>query len=235
LSLFITFEGGDGSGKTTQAKDLYKHLHDENHPIIYTREPGGTFLGQLLQRWIALPQGKLPMEPPENLQFPLIEPPIGDALLPDAVLHSTAPRAELLLFLISRAQLVDELILPSLRKGKIVICDRFSDSTVAYQGYGRGIDIDLIKIANKIATNGLKPDLTVLLDITPEKGLARKLGREFFETNHLAFHHKVRDGYLTLAAEEPERWLVIDATLAKTEIEKIIWDRVSRLLEIKTS
>lgn len=231
MSLFITFEGCDGSGKTTQAKALYERLQKENYSVIYTREPGGTFLGQLLQRWIALPQGKLPIEPPTNSQFPLFEPPMGDALLPDAVLHSTAPRAELLLFLISRAQLVDEVIRPNLKKGKIVICDRFADSTTAYQGYGRGIDIALIKIANRIAAGGLKPNLTILLDLPPEKGLARKWAREYFETNHIAFHNKVRDGYLKLAAREPERWLVIDATLPRARIGKIIWDRVNQLLQ----
>ena len=149
---------------------------------------------------------------------------------PDAILHSTTPRAELLAFLISRAQLVDEVIRPNLEKGKAVICDRFADSTIAYQGYGRGLDLDLIKVANQIATQELKPDLTVLLDLAPEQGLSRKWSRDQFETIQLDFHHRVREGYLKMAVAEPDRWLVIDATLPKRKIAKIIWGGVSQLL-----
>jgi dTMP kinase len=114
----------------------------------------------------------------------------------------------------------------------IVVCNRYADSTTAYQGYGRQLDLELVEIANNIATQGLKPDLTILFDIAPERGLIRKFGaaRQNFEKEELEFHQRVRQGYLKLAANEPERWLVIDAEKSKEEIADIIWDRVSKLL-----
>ena len=128
------------------------------------------------------------------------------------------------------------MIRPGLEQGKVVICDRFSDSTIAYQGYGRGLNLETIEEINDLATEGIKPDLTVLLDIPARKGLSRKQSRsnDRFEAENIAFHHKIRDGYLKLAAEEPERWLIIDATMPRAEIGKIVWDRVSHLLQIKT-
>jgi dTMP kinase len=137
-----------------------------------------------------------------------------------------------MLFNASRAQLVDEVIQPALKAGEIVICDRYTDSTVAYQGYGRGIDIETIKNINDMATGDRKPDLTVLLDIPVNDGFARKTGQEpdRFEKEAKAFHQKVRKGYLRLAAEEPQRWLVIDARLSKETIKQIIWKKVSSLL-----
>jgi len=232
LGLFITFEGGEGCGKSTQSRLLLKKLEQRNIPAILTYEPGGTFLGQLLRQWIASSGGRFPIPEKNGLQLSLIEEPIGikaEVFEPDAVLHSTTPRAELLAFLIARAQLVDQVIFPNLDKGNVVLCDRFADSTVAYQGYGRGLDISLIKTANRIATQRLKPNLTVLLDVAPEQGLRRKWSRDQFEAIQLDFHHRVREGYLKMAAAEPDRWLVIDASLPKGKIAEIIWDKVSQL------
>jgi dTMP kinase len=137
-----------------------------------------------------------------------------------------------MLFNASRAQLVAEVIQPALKAGEIVICDRYTDSTVAYQGYGRGIDIETIKNINDMAAGNRKPDLTVLLDIPVSDGFARKTGQEpdRFEKEARVFHQKVRKGYLRLAAEEPQRWLVIDARLSKETIKQIIWKKVSSLL-----
>jgi dTMP kinase len=147
-----------------------------------------------------------------------------------------SPLSELFLFAACRVEIVNEVIRPGLEQGKIVICDRFSDSTIAYQGYGRGLNLETIEVVNDLATAGIKPRLTVLLDIPPDEGLDRKTSKDNdrFEAENIAFHRKVRDGYLTLAAEEPERWLVIDGTLPRAEIGKIVWDRVSRLLQLTT-
>ena len=203
MSLFITFEGGEGSGKTAQAKALYRRLVKLAIPAVLTHEPGGTTFGDKIARWLKLTQ---------DIRI--------------------SPLAELVLFNASRAQLVTEVIKPSLKSGKVVICDRYTDSTIAYQGYGRGLDLETVRMLNNIATQGLKPDLTVLLDISAEEGLARKEAKkqDRFEQEELAFHHRVRQGYLKLAANEPERWLVIDATQSKQKIVSIIWQRVSQLL-----
>jgi len=143
-----------------------------------------------------------------------------------------SPREELLAFTIARSQLVEEIITPNLKGKTIIICNRFADSTVAYQGYGRGLDIELVKVANQIATQGIKPDLTILLDIPPELGLARKFGddRNKFEKEELDFHRKVRDGYIKLASSEPDRWFKIDATKSQDEISEAIWTKVRHLI-----
>jgi dTMP kinase len=203
MSLFITFEGGEGSGKSSQTRALYRKLNRLDIPVILIHEPGSTTLGEKLTR-----------------------------LLKWAQSTNIAPTTELLLFNASRAQLVEEVIRPALTAGKIVICDRFTDSTVAYQGYGRKIDIDTINKINSLATAGLKPDLTVLLDIPVSEGFARKTGQEpdRFEKEAKAFHQKVRKGYLKLAAEDAQRWLVVDASLSRQEIQRIIWEKVSNLL-----
>jgi len=145
-----------------------------------------------------------------------------------------SPQAELFLFAASRAQLVSEGIRDSLKEGKVVICDRFSASTSAYQGYGRGLSVTAVEAVDSLATHNLKPDLIILLDISPEQGLARKqdLG-DPFELEELSFHRRVREGYLKMATSKPDRWLVIDASLPKSEIAEIIWKRVSQLLEKK--
>jgi len=203
MSLFITFEGGEGSGKSGQAKALYQRLTKLAIPAILTREPGGTTFGDKLARWLKRTQDT-----------------------------DISPLVELLLFNASRAQLVAEVIQPSLKSGMVVISDRYADSTTAYQGYGRGLDLQMVRAINNTATQGLKPDLTILLDIPAEDGLARKKGgeKDRFEQEELAFHQRVRQGYFKLAAAEPERWLVIDASQPKDKIHKIIWEKVRRLL-----
>ena len=203
MSLFITFEGAEGSGKTVQTRALYRRLSRLAIPALLTYEPGGTVAGERIARLVKWAH--------------------------DA---GISPLTELLLFNASRAQLVEEIIKPALKSGKVVICDRYADSTIAYQGYGRGLDLEMVRAANNTATGGLKPGLTILLDIPFEAGIARKANRKHdrFEQETIAFHRRVRQGYLKLAAEEPERWLVINASQPKDEIAKIIWQRVSRLL-----
>ena len=203
MSLFITFEGSEGCGKSTQARALWRKLVRLNIPAVLTHEPGGTALGNQLRH--TLKRGRQ---------------------------DKISPLAELFLFAACRIQLVTEVIRPGLQQGKVVICDRFADSTTAYQGYGRGLNLDTIKKINQLATQEVKPDLTILLDIPTQKGLGRKSAtNDRFEAEDIAFHNKVRDGYLKLAAGEPERWLVIDATLPRAEIGKIIWDRVNQLIQ----
>ena len=244
--LFITLEGGDGSGKSTQVEALASRLKRERIPVTTVREPGGTQLGVLLR---------------QVLKF------------------STAPRtsdAELLLFNASRAQLVAEVIRPALERGEMVISDRFVDSTVAYQGYGRGLPLERVEAVNSVGAGGLKPDLTVLLDFPPEERSSRgyrpvdlfeqKAIRDFsnalrqgklftgnyeqrevldpsqgsrqgalFEGGYedrevVEFDRRVRQGYLELASREPERWLVIDARIPQEEISHLIWHRVESML-----
>jgi dTMP kinase len=203
MSLFITFEGGEGSGKSLQTRALYRKLNSLKIPAILVHEPGSTPVGERLTRLLKWARGT-----------------------------SISPLTELLLFNASRVQLLDEIVRPALKAGKIVIYDRYADSTIAYQGYGRKVDIDTVKNINEMATGDLKPDLTVLLDISPDEGFARKTGQEpdRFEQEDRDFHRRVRKGYLKLATEEPRRWLVIDACLPKEQIKQIIWKRVSSLL-----
>jgi len=203
MSLFITFEGGEGSGKSVRARALYRELTRSAIPAILTHEPGVTSLGRKIARWLKWAQ-----------------------------YTAISPMAELMLFNASRTQLVTEVIRPGLENGQVVICDRYADSTVAYQSYGRGLDLTMVRAVNSAAVQGLVPDLTVLLDVPVEVGLARKSHRkqDRFEQETLAFHRRVRDGYLALAAAEPERWLVIDATLPGNEIAETIWQKVSQLL-----
>jgi len=203
MSLFITFEGGEGSGKSVQARALYRRLSKLAVPAVLTHEPGVTPLGQKIARWLKWGQD-----------------------------IAISPVAELLLFNASRAQLVSEIIRPDLESGKVVICDRYADSTTAYQSYGRELDLAMVKAVNNAAIQGLRPDLTVLLDIPAEAGLARKRDRkqDRFEREDIAFHQRVREGYLKLAANEPQRWLVIDASQSKAKVEQIIWQKVSQLL-----
>lgn len=203
MALFITFEGGEGSGKSVQSKGLYRRLDKLAVPALLTHEPGGTVLGEKLTR-----------------------------LLKWARDTGISPLTELLMFNASRSQLVAEVIRPALKAGKVVICDRYTDSTIAYQHCGRGLDLKLVKTINEGAAGGLAPSLTILLDVSPETGLTRKGNKkpDRFEQEDIAFHRRVRDGYLKLAADEPRRWLVIDASQPKEKIAGIIWQRVSRLL-----
>lgn len=195
--MFITIEGPDGGGKTTQMNLLVPALEKLGFDVVRTREPGGTPIGDQIR-----------------------------SVIMDMKNKSMHPRAEILLFCASRAQLVEELIRPSLAAGKIVLCDRYADSTMAYQGYGHGLDRGLLKTLLDFATGGLKPDLTILLDISAEAGLRRRI------TNHdewnrmddyaLQFHERVRNGYLKMAAEEPERFVIINADRPKEEIHEEI-------------
>jgi len=206
MSSFITFEGGEGCGKSVQAKALYKKLSTLAIPALLTHEPGGTSLGKKLGHWLKWTDDR-----------------------------GISSLTELLLFNASRSQLVAEVIRPSLENGMQVICDRYADSTTAYQGYGRGLDLETVKTVNDAATQRLKPDLTVLLDMPAEAGLARKKDRKHdrFEQEEIAFHQRVREGYLRLAINDPQRWLIVDASQSKVKVEQIIWQRVSQLLSSK--
>jgi len=203
MALFITFEGGEGSGKSVQARALYKRLSQSAIPVLLTHEPGGTPFGNKIGHWLKWGEVK-----------------------------DISPLTELLLFNASRAQLVSEVIRPNLKTGMVIICDRYTDSTTAYQGYGRGLDLEIVEAINNAATQELKPALTVLLDIPVAEGLARKRTKkqDRFEQEALAFHQRVRGGYLKLAANNPQRWLVVDASQSKAKIREIIWRRVSQLL-----
>ena len=182
---FITFEGGEGSGKSTQLHLLASRLESAGLPVRILREPGGTPVGEAVR-----------------------------ALLLDPEHTGLDAIAELLLYEASRAQLVAEVIEPALESGEIVLCDRFCDSTVAYQGFGRGLPLADVTALNAIATGGLAPDRTVLLDIDPELGLSRATahGADRLESEDIAFHRRVREGFLSVATAEPLRVRVVDAS-----------------------
>ena len=200
MSLFITFEGGEGSGKSLQSKVLQRHLQQLAIPSVLIHEPGCTVLGDRVRR-----------------------------VLKQASNVSISPLTELLLFNASRSQLVTEVIQAQLKKGHIVICDRFADSTVAYQHFGRGLERKLVADISRIAAQGCQPDITFLLDVPPEMGLSRKQlnTADRFEQEDLDFHTRVRQGFLQLAVEEPQRWAVIDSTLTKKRIAGLIWKKLS--------
>lgn len=195
MGLFITFEGPEGSGKTTQIRLLADWLQAQGHDVLTTREPGGT--------------------------------PIGDAirgLLLDPAHGEMSPAAEILLFSAARAQHVAQVIGPQLARCGVVLCDRFADSTLAYQGYGRRLDLDRLRMITAFATGGLTPDLTFCLDLPVVEGLRRKRGDGPAEWNRmereeLEFHERVRQGYLALAGGEPGRWVVLDAAQPVAEIQ----------------
>ncbi len=203
--MFITFEGPDGSGKSTQLRMLASALREEGREIVTTREPGGTEIGDQIRAVIMNMKNK-----------------------------AMDPRTELLLFNASRAQLVEELIRPSLAAGKIILCDRYADSTMAYQGYGHGLDKDELRRLLNFATGGLKPDLTLLFDISAEAGLKRRLSNHDewnrMDDYALQFHERVRGGFLELAAADPERWVVIDADRDPGVIHAEVLDIVKRKL-----
>ena len=203
MALFITFEGGEGCGKSVQSRALYRRLTQLAILTVLTHEPGGTPLSRKIGRWLKWTQDT-----------------------------DISPVAELLLFNASRAQLVEELISPSLGEGKVVICDRYADSTTVYQGYGRGLDLKTVAAVNEAGTTGLKPHLTFLLDMPVEEAMKRKDGekRDRFEEEDREFHRRVRQGYLKLASAEPQRWVVINATQSRQKIAEIIWRHVRTLL-----
>jgi dTMP kinase len=193
LGRFITLEGPDGAGKSMQAQRLADSLRGEGLTVLLTREPGGTALGERIR-----------------------------ALLLDGASLARGPRADALLFNAARAQHVTDVIRPALERGEIVVCDRFTDSTLAYQGYGGGLDVEGLRAVCAWATHDLRPDLTILLDLPVEAGLARRAagpaaGRNRFEDearHDQAFHERVRAGFQALAAAEPDRWRTVDASAA---------------------
>ncbi|MDD2320602.1 MAG: dTMP kinase [Geobacteraceae bacterium] len=213
MAYFITFEGIEGCGKSTQAEILSRELRAHtDFQLVATREPGGCPISDKIR-----------------------------AILLDADNRALVPLAELLLYAAARAQHVAEVIRPALEEGKIVICDRFTDATSAYQGYGRSLDLDLIENLSRLATGGLNPDLTILLDCPEEVGIERAMARinatsgareERFEQESLRFHRAVRQGYLKLAAAHPGRFVVIDGTLGISEaaaaIQNAVFSRIPR-------
>ncbi len=210
--VFVTFEGIEGSGKSTQIGLLADYLTTLGRPVTLTREPGGTPIGDQVRKILLDPASK-----------------------------GLDPVAELLLYTASRVQHLREVILPALEKGRVVLCDRFSDATLAYQGHGRGLDIDMIRALDRIVTGGRLPDLTILLDIGAAAGLARARGRNSsrqlehegrFENEEAAFHHRVREGYLALAKEQPERFRVVDASRSPDEVGQEIREIVDDMLRM---
>jgi dTMP kinase len=198
---FITFEGIEGSGKTTQIRLLMDWFKQRTHRALLTREPGGTSIGEQVR-----------------------------AVLLNPINTEMTPEAEILLFSAARAQIVREVIRPRLDEGWIVICDRFADSTLAYQGYGHGLPLDDLLRITEFATGGLWPDLTIYLDLDVETGLRRKAATpeewNRMEAKEVGFHKRVRQGYLALAAQNPDRWLVLDADQPVETIQEQILERV---------
>ncbi|HOG21820.1 MAG TPA: dTMP kinase [Flexilinea sp.] len=203
--MFITFEGPDGSGKTTQVKRIGRKLIEKGFDIVYTREPGGTEISDQVREILMNMKNK-----------------------------QMCPRTEILLFCAARAQLVEEVIRPALQSGKIVISDRYADSTLAYQGYGHGFEQETLKQLLNFATGNLWPDLTFLLDIPAEKGLRRRINNQEewnrMDDYQLAFHERVRNGYHQLAAADPQRWEIIDADQSEEAVENEIMQRLARRL-----
>jgi dTMP kinase len=202
--LFVTFEGGEGSGKSTQVARLAARLRALGIDPLVTREPGGTPVAEGIRALLLDPERR------------------------------PVPLAEALLMEASRAQLVETVVRPALVAGRVVICDRYGDSTLAYQGAGRGLDLALLAAWNDAATGSLRPDLTLLFDVAPGLGLERRRGASG-ATNRLdreppEFHERVRRGYLELARREPERWRVIDAARPADELEDLVWGAVEAKL-----
>lgn len=204
--MFITLEGPEGSGKTTQLPKLADYLRKSGFDVLTTREPGGTPISEQIRTVL------------HNLEN-----------------KEMNPRTEILLFQASRAQLVEQVIRPHLAKGGIVVSDRYADSTLAYQGYGHQIDIEPLRVLVTFATGGLKPDLTILLDVDVEIGLRRKeLKGEWnrLDAYNLEFHRRVRQGYLQLVRTEPQRWEVIDASQPPIQVQNEIRRLVTERLQI---
>lgn len=210
--LFITLEGGEAAGKSTQTRLIAAYLTRQGYKVTRVAEPGSTKLGSRVRRLVKYG----PM--------------------------AITPLAETMLFLAARTQLVEEVINPALGRGEAVVSDRFADSTLAYQGYGRGLDVADLRRLNDIATGGLTPDLTVLLDMPVEASVQRRKPRpaDRFElelpgendrASDQSFHEKVRQGFLALAQQAPEKWLVVDAGLPRREVSRLIRARVSNLLK----
>jgi dTMP kinase len=202
--MFITLEGPEGSGKTSQVPALADHIRSLGYKVLLTREPGGTFIGDQIRNVLVSLENK-----------------------------ALTPQAETLLFLAARAQLVREVIQPSLAAGVVVLSDRYADATLAYQGYGHGVDLDVLRKLLEFATGGLQPDLKILLDIDVENGLRRKT--DCGEWNRLdaysvAFHERVRKGYHSLVASEPDKWVIIDASRDRDSIQIDLREAVENAL-----
>ncbi len=202
---FITFEGGEGSGKSTHIERLVARLRVAGRTILVAREPGGTEVGEQIRHVLQYSKQSTAM----------------------------VPETELLLFCASRAQLVREIIQPALAAGQVVICDRFYDSTTVYQGIGRRIEPATVAAINRFAVGARVPDLTLIIDLDPRVGLERARGRELFdrmENQSLEFYQRVRQGYLDLAKREPQRVKIVDGNQPVPEVEKQIWEHVQRVL-----
>lgn len=203
--MFITLEGIEGCGKTTQIALLADYLTDCGYSVVRTREPGGTPFGESLRK--VLLQGGL----------------------------NVLPLSELLVFMAIRAQHVEEVIMPALSAGKVVLCDRFADATYAYQGYGRGTDLGIIGNLNRLVTKGVTPNLTILIDCDVEVGLKRKLSDnphvDRFEQEEISFHKAIKNGYRRLAKKDPKRFFVVNGDQDAASIHAILRDRVRMLLE----
>ncbi len=203
--MFITLEGPEGSGKSSQIGLLADFLRQQGFEVIMTREPGGTAIGDQIRQ-----------------------------VLHDVANSAMSSPAELLLYSASRAQLVNELVRPALDAGQVVICDRYADSTLAYQGYGRSLNLPELQTITQFATGGLKPDLTLLLDIDVERGLARRVdgGEEMnrLDLEVVEFHQRVRDGYHQLALADPDRWVIVDAdrsvTAVQADLQEIVLEQL---------
>ncbi len=202
--VFVALEGGEGAGKSTQIAALARMLGRDGREVVTCREPGGTSIGERLREALFATADD---------DFP------------------PAPETELLIFNAARAQLVQEVILPALERGAVVLCDRFTGSTVAYQHYGRGVPRDLVNAANAVATGGLQPHLVVLLQQEPERGFERTgKGRDYLERAGIEFHRAVARGFLEQAAADTDRWLVLDASKPEMQITHAILERVRGLV-----
>jgi len=196
---FITFEGSEGCGKSTQSKLLYQYLKRKGYKVIYLREPGGTKISERIREIL--------LDPKNHMN----------------------PICEMLLYMAARAQVVNNIIKPAVAKGKIVVCDRFLDSTIAYQGYGLGIDIGFIKKVGAFVASGAKPDLTIFLDLPVKKGLKhRHLVKDRIERRSLAYHGRVRNGYLKLAALEPKRIKIVKVDVDKNKTQAKIRELIEK-------
>lgn len=200
--MFITFEGIEGSGKTTQAHLVYRWLNSFDLPVVLTREPGGTETGEKIRAILLDPAGKV------------------------------SPLTEAFLYLAARSQLVKQVIKPATDSGRIVLCDRFSDSFLAYQGYGRGLDLELLIRLNEAATGGIEPDLTFLFDLPVDKAFSRLKEHDRMEREDREFHERVRKGFLQLAEAHPERIRIIDATRPEDAVFQQIKEELSRVLAL---
>lgn len=201
---FITVEGTDGSGKTTQINRMKEYVEDKGYEVVLTREPGGTCISEKIREVLLDPQNT-----------------------------GMGEITEMLLYASARAQLVEEVIKPAINSGKVVICDRFIDSSFVYQGFGRGIDIEIIKNVNSIALNGIEPDITFFFDVSPEIALTRRIsstGADRIESEKMDFHMRVYSGYKKLVSLNPDRIKAIDSSRSIDEVAKDVKDLINKLI-----